>query len=112
MFSYIRSMISTPRRFGAFGALTLACLLAACGTTNGVTAGAQPNTYTVTGKATGTRMSWVTARNAAMDAASEYCKQRAQRVAIRSEATSGVRSLQEQTSTVSFSCVPENDARG
>jgi hypothetical protein len=57
-------------------------------------------------------MSWVTARNAAMDAASDYCKQRSQRVAIRSEATSGVRSLEEQTSTVSFTCVPENDARG
>jgi hypothetical protein len=102
-------MRSTPR---ALGALLLACLLVACGTTNGVTAGAQPNTYTVTGKATGTRMSWVTARNAAMDAAADYCKQRSQRVAIKSEATSGVRSLEEQTSTVSVSCVPENAARG
>ena len=109
MFSYLRSMFSTPR---ASGAIALACLLAACGTTSGVTAGAQPNTYTVTGKATGTRMSWVTARNAALDAASDYCRQRSQRVAIRSEATIGVRSLEEQTSTVSFSCVPENAARG
>lgn len=109
MFSYLISIRSMPR---AFAALALGCLLAACGTTNGVTAGAHPDTYTVTGKATGTRMSWVTARNAAMDAASDYCKQRSQRVAIRSEATSGVRSLEEQTSTVSFTCVPQNDARG
>ncbi|WP_321801778.1 hypothetical protein [Caballeronia sp. J97] len=109
MFSYLSLTFSTPR---AFGAIALTCLLAACGTTNGVTAGAQPNTYSVTGKATGTRMSWVTARNAAMDAASDYCKQRSQRVAIKSESTSGVRSLEEQTSTVSFSCVPENAARG
>ncbi|SAL03809.1 hypothetical protein AWB77_06875 [Caballeronia fortuita] len=102
-------MFSTPRALSAIG---LTCLVAACGTTNGVTAGAQPDTYTVTGKATGTRMSWVTARNAALDAASDYCKQRSQRVAIRSEATSGVRSLEAQTSTVSFTCVPESPPRG
>ncbi|BCQ28371.1 hypothetical protein NK8_65600 (plasmid) [Caballeronia sp. NK8] len=102
-------MLSTPR---AFGTIALTCLLAACGTTNGVTAGAKPDTYTVTGKATGTRMSWVTARNAAMDAATDYCKQRSQRVVVRSEATSGIRSLEEQTATVSFSCVAESAARG
>jgi hypothetical protein len=109
MFDFLRSFFCTRRGVGA-----VACflVLAACGTTNGVTAGAQPNTYTVTGKATGTRMSWVTARNAAMDAANDYCKQRSQRVAVRSEATSGVRSLEEQTSTVSFSCVGGDDARG
>jgi hypothetical protein len=107
----LRSHFFTRR---ALGAIALSCVLAACGTTSDVTAGAQPNTFTVTGKATGTNMSWVTARNAAMDAASDYCKQRSQRVAIRSEATSGVRSLSEQTSTVSFSCVsvPESTARG
>ncbi|SAL55922.1 hypothetical protein AWB71_02985 [Caballeronia peredens] len=107
MFDSLRSNLSTRR---ALGAIAFSLFLAACGTTNGVTAGAQPNTYTVTGKATGTRMSWVTARNAAMDAATDYCKQRSQRVSIKSEATSGVRSLEEQTSTVSFSCVPENAA--
>jgi hypothetical protein len=87
-------------------------VLAACGTASEITAGPQADIYSVTGKATGTRMSWVTARNAALDAASDYCRQRSQRVAIRSEATIGVRSLEEQTSTVSFSCVPENAARG
>ncbi|WP_250474712.1 hypothetical protein [Caballeronia sp. GAFFF1] len=81
--------------------------LAACGTTTAVTAGPQPNVFTVTGKATGTRMSWVTARNRAMDAADDYCKQRSQRVLVRSESTSGVRSLEEQTSTVTFTCVPQ-----
>jgi hypothetical protein len=111
MFDFLRSSIRT-RRASAAIVCAFSLLLAACGTTNGVTAGAQPDTYTVTGKATGTRMSWVTARNAAMDAATDYCKQRSQRVAIRSEATSGVRSLEEQTSTVSFTCVPENAARG
>ncbi|MDR5774891.1 MULTISPECIES: hypothetical protein [unclassified Caballeronia] len=87
------------------GALAFALSLTACGTTSEVTAGSQPDVYTVTGKATGTRMSWSTARSAAMDAANDYCKQRDQRVSIRSEATSGIRSLEEQTSTVSFSCV-------
>ncbi|BBQ01456.1 hypothetical protein BSFA1_65840 (plasmid) [Burkholderia sp. SFA1] len=111
MFEFLRSFFSLRRAPVAF-AFASSVLLAACGTTNGVTAGAQPDTYTVTGKATGTRMSWVTARNAAMDAANDYCKQRSQRVAVRSEATRGVRSLEEQTSTVSFSCVSENDARG
>jgi hypothetical protein len=97
----------------ALGALALICTLAACGTTSDVTAGAKPNTYTVTGKATGTRMSWVTARNKAMDAATDYCKQRSQRALIQSEATIGVRSLEEQTSTVSFTCLPDtNAARG
>lgn len=108
---------SSTRGFGARAlvvSFVLSLGLAACGTTSGVTAGAQPDVYTVTGKATGTRMSWVTARNAAMDAANDYCKQRDRRVAIRSEATSGVRSLEEQTSTVSFSCVPQTTsaARG
>ncbi|KMZ11308.1 hypothetical protein BHUM_04543c [Candidatus Burkholderia humilis] len=55
-------------------------------------------------------MSWVTARNKAMDAATDYCKQRAQRVSIQSEATSGVRSLEKQTSTVSFTCLPDTNA--
>ncbi len=68
-------------------------LLAACGTTSEVTAGAQPNVFT--GKATGTRMSWVTARSKAMDAANDYCAKRSQRTVIKSEATSGVRSLEE-----------------
>ncbi|BAN28151.1 putative uncharacterized protein (plasmid) [Caballeronia insecticola] len=110
MFDSLRSILSTRR---ALGAIALSFLLAACGTTSDVTVGAQPDTFTVTGKATGTRMSWVTARNAAMDAANDYCKQRSQRAAVRSEATSGVRSLEEQTSTVSFTCVPERaTARG
>jgi hypothetical protein len=109
MFDFLRSFLRTRR---APAALALSVLLAACGTTNGVTAGAQPDTYSVTGKATGTRMSWVTARSAAMDAANDYCKQRSQRAVIRSEATSGVRSLEQQTSTVSFTCVSENAAHG
>ncbi|WP_236572369.1 hypothetical protein [Burkholderia sp. 8Y] len=88
----------------------IACLLlalAACGTTSAVAPGSQPNVFTVTGKATGTRMSWVTARNRAMDAADDYCKERSQRVLVRSESTSGVRSLEEQTSTVTFTCVAQ-----
>ncbi|MDR5873009.1 hypothetical protein P9239_21915 [Caballeronia sp. LZ062] len=89
---------------GALGACVLLAL-AACGTTSAVTAGSQPNVFTVTGKATGTRMSWVTARNRAMDAATDYCKERSQRVLVRSESRSGVRSLEEQTSTVTFTCV-------
>ncbi|MDR5817329.1 MULTISPECIES: hypothetical protein [unclassified Caballeronia] len=89
------------------GASALSLLLAACGTTSDITAGPQPNSYTVTGKATGTRMSWATARKAAMDAATDYCKQRSQRVSVKSEATSGVRSLEEQTAKVSFTCVPD-----
>jgi hypothetical protein len=109
MLHSLRPFVSARR---AIGAIALFTLLASCGTTNGVTAGTQPDTYTVTGKATGTRMSWVTARNAAMDAASDYCKQRSQRVVVRSEATSGVRSLEEQTSTVSFACVPETAPHG
>lgn len=113
MFDSLRPLLPTRR---ALGAIALSCLfsafLAACGTTSDVIAGAQPDTYTVTGKATGTRMSWITARNAAMDAATDYCKQRSQRVSIKSEATRGVRSLEQQTSTVSFSCVPEDSARG
>jgi hypothetical protein len=87
--------------------MVLSILLSACGTTSDVTAGAQPNTFKVTGKATGTRMSWVTARSKAMDAANDYCEQRSQRVAVQTEATSGVRSLEEQTSTLSFRCVPQ-----
>ncbi|MDR5740871.1 MULTISPECIES: hypothetical protein [unclassified Caballeronia] len=79
--------------------------LAACGTASDITAGPQPDVYSVTGKATGTRMSWVTARNRAMDAASDYCRQRQQQMLLRSGSTSGVRSLQEQTSTVNFTCV-------
>jgi hypothetical protein len=106
--------ILKPRAFGAalllVSSLFTLFTLAACGTTGEVTAGAKPNTYTVTGKATGTRMSWVTARNKAMDAAADYCKQRSQRVSIQSEATSGVRSLEEQTSTVSFTCLPDTTA--
>lgn len=114
MFDSLRSLLSTR---SALGAMALSLLLTACGTTSDVTAGARPDTYTVTGKATGTRMSWVTARNAAMDTANDYCKQRSQRVSVKSEATSGVRSLEQQTATVSFTCVPEttsasNSARG
>ena len=113
MFHSLRSFLPARR---VPGAIALACslLLAACGTTSEVIAGSQPGTYTVTGKATGTRMSWVTARNAAMDAANDYCKQRSQRVSVKSEATSGVRSLEQQTATVSFTCVPEvsNAAHG
>jgi hypothetical protein len=91
----------------ALGVSALSLVLAACGTTGDITAGPQPNTYTVTGKATGTRMSWVTAHNAAIDAATDYCKQRSQRVSVKSESTSGVRSLEEQTAKVSFTCVPD-----
>ncbi|SAL01014.1 hypothetical protein [Caballeronia ptereochthonis] len=111
MLDSLRTFLSTRR---ALGAIAFSFLLAACGTTSDIIAGSQPDTYTVTGKATGTRMSWVTARNAAIDAATDYCKQRAQRVSVKSEATSGVRSLEQQTATVSFSCVPEtsNAARG
>ena len=109
MFDFFRSI---PRTRGVLGAVALSLLLAACGTTSDVIAGSQPDTYTVTGKATGTRMSWVTARNAAVDAATDYCKQRSQTVSIKSEAMRGVRSLEQQTSTVSFSCVPVNPARG
>jgi hypothetical protein len=107
MFDILRSSSgtgNTTRR--VLGALALSLLLAACGTTSEVTSGAQPNVHQVTGKATGTRMSWATARSKAMDAATDYCKQRSQRVSIKSEATSGVRSLEEQTATVSFTCVP------
>jgi hypothetical protein len=104
MLPFFRSPAFTRR---ALGALALSMMLAACGTSSEVTAGAQPNTFKVTGKATGTRMSWVTARSSAMDAANDYCKQRSQRVAIQTESTSGVRSLEEQTSTISFRCVPE-----
>jgi hypothetical protein len=111
MFDSLRSILCTRR---ALGAIAISLLLAACGTTSDVVSGSQPDTFTVTGKATGTRMSWVTARSAAMDAAADYCKQRSQRVSIRSEATSGVRSLEQQTATVSFTCVPETTsaARG
>jgi uncharacterized lipoprotein YajG len=87
--------------------LAASVLLAACGTTSEVTASANPDVYQVTGKATGTRMSWVTARSNAMDAAKDYCKQRAQRVSIKSEATSGVRSMEEQSATIHFTCVPQ-----
>lgn len=86
----------------------LLCALAACSTASEITAGPQSGVYSVTGKATGTRMSWVTARNRAMDAANDYCKERQQHVLVRSESTSGVRSLEEQTSTVNFTCVPES----
>jgi uncharacterized lipoprotein YajG len=104
MFDFIPSLVTIRR---ALGALAASFLLGACGTTSDIVAGSQPDTYTVTGKATGTRMSWVTAHNAAMDAATDYCKQRSQRVSVKAEATSGVRSLEEQTAKVSFSCVPE-----
>jgi hypothetical protein len=107
MVSFLRSSDFSRRVSGTFGAFALAVLLSACGTTSDVTAGAQPNTFKVTGKATGTRMSWVTARSKAMDAANDYCKQRSQRVAIQTESTSGVRSMEEQTSTIAFRCVPE-----
>jgi hypothetical protein len=92
-----------PRRTMAASLLFL--VLAACGTASEITAGPQADIYSVTAKATGTRMSWVTARNRAMDAASDYCKQRQQTMRLRSESTSGVRSLEEQTSTVNFTCV-------
>jgi hypothetical protein len=102
------SLLRFPRFFfSACGALALTLALAACGTASDVTAGAQPNVFTVTGKATGSRMSWVTARNKAMDAANDYCRQRSQRTVIRSEATTGVRSMEEHTSTVSFTCVAD-----
>jgi hypothetical protein len=81
-------------------------LLAACGTASEVTAGAHPDTYQVTGKATGTEMSWVTARDRALDAANDFCKQRSQRASVKMQATKGVRSLEEQTATVSFTCIP------
>jgi len=91
----------------AFSACVLVLTLAACGTTSEITTGSQPDVFIVTGKATGTSMSRVTARNRAMDAADDYCKQRSQHALVKSESMSGVRSLEEQTSTVTFKCVPQ-----
>jgi uncharacterized lipoprotein YajG len=101
------SYLSTLAILAILATLAASVLLAACGTTSEVTASANPDVYQVTGKATGTRMSWVTARSNAMDAAKDYCKQRAQRVSIKSEATSGVRSMEEQSATIHFTCVPQ-----
>jgi hypothetical protein len=87
--------------------LAVSIVLAACGTTSEVTTSNNSDVHQVTGKATGTRMSWVTARSNAMDAANDYCKQRSQRVSIKSEATTGVRSMEEQSATINFTCVPQ-----
>jgi hypothetical protein len=100
-------LISSRLLRSAAGALAFSLLLGACGTASRVTAGTQPNVYQVTGKATGTNMSWVTARSRAMDAADDYCKQKSQRVSVKSEQMSGIRSMEEQTATVSFTCVPQ-----
>jgi hypothetical protein len=89
------------------GALTMFVSLSACSTVGDIAATAQTDTYSVTAKATGTRLAWANAHQKAVESANAYCKARNQLASIKSESTGGIRSLEEQSATVQFVCNPQ-----
>jgi putative hemolysin len=92
---------------GLVAALAAGASLVGCASTTNVVATNKPGIYTVAASATGGRMAWARAHEHATNEAREYCEHRGMQISITTETVSGVQTMTEHASSVTFECHPK-----
>jgi hypothetical protein len=99
---------SLSNRMRALVAAVAACgSLMGCASGSDVVATDKPGIYTVEASATGGRMAWARAHEHAISEARDYCERRGMQSSVTTETVSGVQTMTEHASSVSFECHPK-----
>jgi hypothetical protein len=81
-------------------------VLTGCASSTDIASTDKPDTFVVAVRSRGGRLAWTRAHEEAVNKAQDYCERRGMRSSVTRETTSGVRMLEEHTSSVTFECHP------
>jgi hypothetical protein len=97
--------VRTLRLIAVFAASSCV-VLTGCASSTDIVATGKPGTFVVAVHSRGGRLAWTRAHQEAITKAQDYCEHRGMRSSVKLETTSGVRMLEEYSSSVTFECHP------